>query len=282
MTFVSETGDYSTRARKLSGDELGLLADRFNEMLAGVQQRDDELRKERERFRFMAESMPQKIFTATPDGDVDYFNQQWLEFGRLDFEQIRGWGWTRMVHPDDLDENVRMWRYSISTGEPFTFEHRFRRADGRYCWHLSRAHALRGADGNISMWIGSNTDIHEQKEKEDALRRANDDLQQFASSASHDLQEPIRNVAIYSDILLRRYQSVLDADGRQFLAFLNEGGRRLARLVNDLLAYTRASTAELSETPVDSTAVLRTTLTSLAEAIRESGANVNYNVLPRV
>lgn len=230
----------------------------------------------------MAESMPQKIFTATPDGDVDYFNQQWLEFGRLDFEQIRGWGWTRMVHPDDLDENVRMWRYSISTGEPFTFEHRFRRADGRYCWHLSRAHALRGADGNISMWIGSNTDIHEQKEKEDALRRANDDLQQFASSASHDLQEPIRNVAIYSDILLRRYQSVLDADGRQFLAFLNEGGRRLARLVNDLLAYTRASTAELSETPVDSTAVLRTTLTSLAEAIRESGANVNYNVLPRV
>ncbi len=96
---------------------------------------------------------------------------------------------------------MRAWRHSLETGEPFHFEHRFRRADGAYRWHLSRAHAMRDADGNISMWIGSNTDIHEQKEKEEELRRANDDLQQFAYSASHDLQEPIRNVAVYSEIV---------------------------------------------------------------------------------
>ena len=63
------------------------------------------------------------------------------------------------------------------------------------------------------MWIGSNTDIHEQKEKEEELRRANEDLQQFAYSASHDLQEPIRNVAVYSEIVARRYHDLLDADG---------------------------------------------------------------------
>ena len=94
------------------------------------------------------------------------------------------------------------------------------------------------------MWIGSNTDIHEQKEKEEELRRANDDLQQFAYSASHDLQEPIRNVAIYSEIVAKRYHDVLDADGQQFLGFLTEGGRRLATLINDLLAYTRAGMVE--------------------------------------
>jgi PAS domain S-box-containing protein len=281
-TQVAETGDYSTRAQKFSGDELGVLADRFNQMLAGIQSRDDDLRRERERFRFMAESMPQKIFTATPKGDVDYFNRQWMEFTGLPFETIRDWGWTQFVHPDDVDENVRAWREAVATGEPFHLEHRFRRADGKYRWHLSRAQAMRDANGQISMWIGSNTEIHEQKEKEEALRRANDDLQQFAYSASHDLQEPIRNVAVYSEIVAKRYHSVLDADGQQFLGFLREGGSRLATLVNDLLAYTRAGTAELNESPVDAAAVLKHTLASLAEAIRESDAKVTYDPLPEV
>src|ERR1700691_2911812 len=103
---VSETGDYRVRAQKLSGDELGVLVDRFNEMLAGIQSRDGNLRKalldlgfaleqrevalreaerERERFHFLAESMPQKIFTATPNGEVDYYNGQWIEYTGLTF-----------------------------------------------------------------------------------------------------------------------------------------------------------------------------------------------------
>jgi light-regulated signal transduction histidine kinase (bacteriophytochrome) len=132
------------------------------------------------------------------------------------------------------------------------------------------------------MWIGSNTDIHQQKEKEEALRRANDDLQQFAYSASHDLQEPIRNVSVYSEIVAQRYNDLLDEDGRQFLEFLKEGGRRLATLINDLLAYTRAGMMEVQEAPVDASAVLRHTISSLAEAIRESGAEITYDPLPQV
>jgi PAS domain S-box-containing protein len=281
-TLVSLTGDYSTRAKKLSGDELGVLVDRFNEMLAGIQSRDADLKSERERFRFMAESMPQKIFTATPQGDVDYFNLQWMEFTGLSFDQIKNWGWTQFIHPADLEENLRVWRHALETGQPFIFEHRFRRADGQYRWHLSRVQAMRDAHGKISMWIGSNTDIHEQKQKEEALRRANEDLQQFAYAASHDLQEPIRNVAVYSEIVERRYHDRLDDEGRQFLGFLKEGGRRLATLVNDLLAYTRAGVGEFNDTPVASSAVLQHTLASLAEAIRESGATVTHEALPQV
>jgi HAMP domain-containing protein len=96
-TSVSGTGDYSVRAQKLSGDELGVLVDRFNEMLAGIQSRDGNLRtalrdreealrdaeKARERFRFLAESMPQKIFTATPGGEGEYYNRQWIEYTGL-------------------------------------------------------------------------------------------------------------------------------------------------------------------------------------------------------
>jgi PAS domain S-box-containing protein len=301
MTSVSETSDYSIRAQKLSGDELGVLVDRFNEMLGGIQSRDDtltkalsdreealrEAEKARERFRFMAESMPQKIFTAAPGGEVTYFNQQWMEFSGLSFDQIKDWGWSQFVHPLDVEANLSTWRRSIKTGEPFYFEQRFQRADGSYRWHLSRAHAMRDPSGNISMWIGSNTDIHEQKEKEEQLRRANEDLQQFAYSASHDLQEPVRNVAVYSEIVAKRYHDILDGEGRQFLGFLTEGGRRLVSLINDLLAYTRAGVleanmVEASMTTADSAAVLERALFSLAEAIRESDAKVNYEALPIV
>jgi PAS domain S-box-containing protein len=141
-----------------------------------------------ERFHFVAEAMAQKIFTAKPDGEIDYFNRQWMEFTGLSFEQIKGWGWTQFIHPDDIEENFRVWRHSLATGEPFQFTHRFRRADGVYRWHLSRAQAKRGADGEIAMWIGSNTDIHEQKEIEDAYR-------ELSAMLEHQVVERTRALA---------------------------------------------------------------------------------------
>ena len=122
------------------------------------------------RFTFLAEAMPQKIFTASASGEVVYFNALWMEFTGLTSDQIKGWGWTQFIHPDDVEENVRRWRHSIATGEPFEFQHRFRRADGTYRWHLSRAFPMREPDGSVSMWVGSNTDIHAVKQADDALR----------------------------------------------------------------------------------------------------------------
>ncbi|HTS63672.1 MAG TPA: ATP-binding protein [Candidatus Acidoferrales bacterium] len=295
-TSVSKTGDYGIRAEKLSGDELGVLVDRFNEMLAGIQSRDQNLKealidreaalheveRERERFAFMAESMPQKIFAAAPNGESVYLNRQWMEYTGLSYEQIISGRWAQFVHPDDLEESRKAWRASIGGGNALQLTNRLRRFDGSYRWHLHRARAMRNADGRIALWIGSSTDIHEQKEKEEELRRANEDLQQFAYSASHDLQEPIRNVAVYSEVISRRYHHVLDSEGQLYLGFLKEGGRRLATLVNDLLAYTRASRAELSETRADSSAALRNAIAALSEAIRESHASVTWEPLPEV
>jgi PAS domain S-box-containing protein len=295
-TSVSGTGDYSIRVQKLTGDELGVLVDRFNEMLAGIQSRDNtstrallereaalwEAENARERFHFMAESMPQKIFTATPRGEVDYLNRQWTTFTGIPVAPLKSWDWTRFVHPDDLEASTASWQHSIETGEPFHCEHRFRRADGVYRWHLTRALAMHDTHGLTSMWLGSSTEIHEQKEKEEELRRANDDLQQFAYSASHDLQEPIRNVAVYSEIIAKRYHDILDAEGRQFLGFLTEGGRRLVTLINDLLAYTRAGVVSEETPSVDAAEVLTHTLADLAEVVRENKATVTLDPLPHV
>lgn len=288
-TSVSATGAYDIHVQKMSRDELGVLTDRFNEMLAGIRDRENALRaavhdieSERERFRFLAESMPQKIFTASPEGGFDYLNAQWHEFAGQSCDEMKNWKWIQFVHPDDLEETLRAWKHSLETGEPFHFEHRFRRADGFYRWHLSRARAMRSDEGGIAMWIGSTTDIHEQKEREQELRRVNEDLQQFAYSASHDLQEPIRNVAVYSEIVAARYGAMLDADGMQFLGFIKEGGRRLATLVDALLAYTRATMMELTETRVRSAAVLEAVASNLTQAMREANAVVTSGPLPEV
>lgn len=295
-TSVSETGDYGIRAHKVSGDELGYLVDRFNEMLAGIQSRDNKLKealaereaalrdvaKEQERFRFMAESMPQKIFAAGPGGESIYLNQQWMEYTGLPFEELQNWGWVQFIHPDDLEESLRLWKAATDSGEPLQVTNRFRRYDGVYRWHLNRGRAMRNEKGDIILWIGSCTDIHEQKEREDELRRANEDLQQFAYSASHDLQEPIRNVAVYSDIIARRYPHALDDNGRLYLSFLKESGIRLATLVNDLLAYARASRAELHESVLDASVALNNALAGLSEAVRESHASVTFDSLPHV
>ncbi|MDQ3522071.1 MAG: PAS domain S-box protein, partial [Gemmatimonadota bacterium] len=117
-----------------------------------------------EHARFLAEAMPQKVWTADANGNADYFNRHWLDYTGLSFEDLRDWGWKQIIHPDDWEENQRVWQHSIGTGADFQLEHRFRRFDGEYRWHLSRGLPRRDADGTITRWVGTNTDIDEQKQ----------------------------------------------------------------------------------------------------------------------
>jgi PAS domain S-box-containing protein len=139
------------------------------------------LREAGERFRFMAESMPQKVFTARPDGEVEYLNRQWEEFTGLPLGPVRGLVWKRFIHPDDVEESARRWRKSLATGAAFQLEHRFRRRDGEYRWHLSRAFAMRDAAGAIMLWIGSSTDIDDMMRAQEELMDAEAKLADHAS-----------------------------------------------------------------------------------------------------
>jgi PAS domain S-box-containing protein len=213
--------------------------------------RDGELlRRSEQRLRFIMDSMPQKIFTATPSGAVDYFNPQWLEFTGLTFAQIKDWGWTQFVHPDDLVENVRAWRQAIASGASFHFEHRFRRADGEYRWHFSRAVPLRDADGNVLMWVGSNTDIHEQKNTADTLREIAAQLSdadrrknEFLAMLAHELRNPlapIRNALQF----IRLTPDAGDAI-RSAAEMMERQIGQMVRLVDDLLDVSRISRGKI-------------------------------------
>ncbi|MBC7690862.1 MAG: PAS domain S-box protein [Methylotenera sp.] len=109
-------------------------------------------------------ALPQIVWTATPDGNVDYFNQRWFDYSGMTLEQARGWGWELVIHPDDRQCCVDRWTYALSSGELYEIEYRFRRAsDGLYRWHLGRAQPIRDTEGHIIKWFGTSTDIHDQK-----------------------------------------------------------------------------------------------------------------------
>jgi len=128
------------------------------------------LHQSNQQLRFILDSMPQSIVTTDPDGEVTYYNPQISEFTGLSFEQIRGTGWTQFIHPEDVEEHIRIWKHCIATGEKFEFASRFRRSDGEYRWHFSRALPMRDSTGRIVMWVGSNTDVHDMKEARAALQ----------------------------------------------------------------------------------------------------------------
>lgn len=123
------------------------------------------------KFRLLADSMPQYIWTADTEGNLNYFNQSVFDYSGLSPEQVASGGWLQIVHPDDREENIRIWTEAISTGKDFLFEHRFLRHDGTYRWQLSRAKPQRDEANNIRMWVGTSTDIQEQKDFRDELER---------------------------------------------------------------------------------------------------------------
>jgi two-component system CheB/CheR fusion protein len=130
---------------------------------------EEALRASEERFRTVADNVPQLIWTNTPDGMANYFNRRWFEYSGLSFEESVGPGWQVMVHPDDAPASVERWKRALAAGQVFDAEYRLRRRDGTYRWFIGRNVPLR-QDGEVLSWFGTATDIDDLKQAEAALR----------------------------------------------------------------------------------------------------------------
>ena len=142
----------------------------------------------------------------------------------------------QFVHPADLEENLRRWQRCIDTGEPFQLEHRFRRSDGVYRWHLSRANALRDAEGNVLLWTGSSTDIDDQKCSENALKDADKHKNEFLAMLAHELRNPLAALKCGLSLLTGASH---ESDRDWALTMAEHQVRLLTRMVNDLLDTSR-------------------------------------------
>jgi PAS domain S-box-containing protein len=156
------------------------------------------------------------------------------------------------------------------------------RRDGSRIVTLSRWVADRNEEGGVTRILESNNDITERVRMQEEVLRVNQDLQQFAFSASHDLQEPLRGIKIYSELLEREFGSNLSPDAQTYLEYLRSGATRMESLVRDLLAYTRAGEFEEPAAPVDANRALEAALTALSAAVSEARACVTSDHLPAV
>jgi PAS domain S-box-containing protein len=235
-----------------------------------------------ERFRQLAESMPQVVWSTDAKGVIDYVNSRWTELTGCDLHATLAQTYREKMFREDLETLDSAFAESLRTGKAYSVECRFRRvADGTLRWHLVSAVPIRNHRGEVVKWIGTSTDINAQKEANEDLRRANEDLEQFGYSASHDLQEPLRAIAIYSDVLAARYADRLDGQALEMLGFLKSGASRLGVLVRDLLAYTQVKNVD-GRQEADAMEAIAAALANLENAIEANSAQVLYGTLPPV
>ncbi len=136
---------------------------RVSQAEAQAREAEEALRQSEERYRFLAESIPQIVWTARPDGGVDYWNGRWYEYTGLSPEESQDEGWSQALHPDDLAACLSRWEQAVRTGESYEIQYRLKRADGAYRWHLGRGEPWRDPSGRIGKWFGVCTDIDDQR-----------------------------------------------------------------------------------------------------------------------
>ena len=254
----------------------------------------------RQRFQTLLETIPQMTWTNTLEGEVNFYNQRWYNYTGLSFEQTRDWGWQAVVHPDDLPQTLTNYQQALTTGNLFMVENRYRRADGQYRWHLNRALPLQDDEGQITGWVGTATDIDDQKRVSEELERrvtertgelrslnaelerSNFDLMQFASVASHDLKEPLRKIQAFSTLLKTSLDEKLDEEEHEHFRRIIRAAARMQTLVDDVLRLSKLSKIDARYEPVDLNGVISRILDDLEIAIEEKKAVIQVSSLPTI
>ena len=373
------------------------------------------LRASQLRFKELVESLPQLVWTCDASGSRDYLSPQWVAYAGVPEADELGQGWIERLHPDDREPRARAWRDAVANGTPFDVELRLRDRDGLYRWFRSRAVPMHDEAGAVTQWLGTDTDVDDERRIEEALlesedkfkyifdhsvigksitfpsgeiheneafaamlgysreelearrwqdlthpddidptqrqvdalltgeqesarfekrylhrdgtavwadvstrvrrdadgralyfitsvvdiserkraeesirryaadlERSNKDLQQFAYVASHDLQEPLRMVASFVELLAERYEGRLDEKADQYIHFAVEGATRMQDLIQALLAYSRVESRGGEPEPTDANQVAASVLAGLRRLIDENGATVTVGDLPTV
>jgi PAS domain S-box-containing protein len=276
-----------------------------------------------ERFRLLTEAVPQMVWTADPRGEVTFFNRRWDEFTGLPVVNRDAPGWAAVIHPDDSTKVNTSWQLATAqAADHYTQEFRLRRAaDGEYRWMLSNAVPLRTPAGEVVEWVGSLTDIHDQKsaaenlentvrdrtaqlqetnaalldeiavrtraeERVEAtareLRRSNEELEQFAYIASHDLQEPLRKIQSFGDLLKTKYREQLPAGGKEYADKMLNSAARMRRLIDDLLSLSRITSQGKAYTRADLTDLAEQVKADFDLRLEATGGTIDIGPLPAV
>lgn len=247
---------------------------------------------------FLAESMPLIVCVADPDFGLSFVNNQFNRYTGLSFEEVFDKGWSRIMHHDDYDQFVKAWEGARDRQHHFEIEVRLFH-QGEYHWNLLRANARMQNDRVIMNWVLTFIDIHAQKslnetlEKmvksrteqlqrmNEALEASNHDLQQFASVASHDLQEPLRKIHMFSKLVRDKGVSLPD-DSKRYLDKIMQASSRMKSIITNVLNFSRLSADDNKFESVDLGELIGDLLEDLEVAIKERGARVDIGAFCRL
>lgn len=246
------------------------------------------------------EASPLGMFVARASGRCLFTNAAWQRIAGMDGTACLGFGWHMATHPQDRAQTVVDWQRAIASGQPVAIEHRYQRPDGTVVWvwvHMAPI-GRDGGDSNDGNGVskgysggvvGTVEDITQKRlldqtlaDKSAELVRSNQDLERFAYVASHDLQEPLRMVTSYGQLLVRRHLAALPAEAQEFLQFMVDGGQRAQALIRDLLSLARIDSQARAWQAVPLASVLADALHQLRLQVQDSGATISHDALPTV
>ena len=245
-------------------------------------------------FRTMAQAMPHHVWTASPDGLLDWFNNQVYAYSGAAKGSLDGTAWAAIVHPDDIEAAGASWAAAVEAGEAYQTEFRLRRADGSWRWHIARAVPVHDEAGKVVRWIGTNTDIDDQKNaesllekrleersqalalSEEALRQSQkmEAVGQLTGGIAHDFNNLLQGITGALDRVQHRIAQGRHNDVDRFLKAAVESANRAAALTHRLLAFSRRQT--LDPRPTDANRLIG----GMEELIRRTmGPNVRVEVV---
>lgn len=288
--------------------EITVLSTAISDMINTIRQSQRDLERRNEALKLsernlaVSEQKKREIIWGTNAGTWEWniqtgsieYNERWagiLGYGLEEISPVSSETWTRFAHPDDLRRsNELLEEHFRRETDAYECEIRLRHRDGRWIWVLDRGKVVEwsGEEKPLRM-SGTHTDITRRKESEAklnemvaALKRSNEELEQFAYVSSHDLQEPLRMVTNYLQLLDQKYRDTLDADAHDYIDFAVDGAKRMSQLIKDLLAYSRVATQENPLVPVDVNAIVARAVDNLRAAVDEAEGRIEIADLPTV
>jgi len=213
-------------------------------------------------YRDLTHAIPQIIWIAQSNGAVDFLNQPWFNYTGLTFEQSEGWGWTKVLHPEDHQPAIVRWMEAIAGEKEYQMECRLKRADGSYRWHLYRAYPERDSEGRILAWLGTATDVNDQKQTQEKLEKVIEELEQkkkeaeaatrlkseFVSNVSHELRTPLNAILGYSSLILEGIYGEVPEAFMNPVTGIQRNTFELLELINNLLDLSKMESGQMTVT----------------------------------
>jgi PAS domain S-box-containing protein len=281
---------------------------RKNEQLQDL---SEKVQKSEAQYKTVTNSLPLIIFSLDSDGHILYANEWLTRYTGQTAESLNANKWQTVVHKEDYDAFALLFQqHRIKGATTIKIQLRLKaKATGDYLWHQVSLSPFHAESKEKLYWTGFIVDIHAQKVFEETLKdnielkqtqeqlrdnqqalesyieelnRSNQELQQFAFVASHDLQEPVRKILFYSDYLLGKYTGVIDDKGTGLLTNMQAASQRMRTLIQDLLIFSQIDKNKVAFKPVDLNSVVAEALQDLEIAIEEKGATLHIDALPTV